>query len=133
MKFSHNSIELKNGEKAVFGTNDDSYITFKDDQLQVSSTVSGITPTKGYHLTTKQYVDDVVSTVSGEINSMSFLELTDSPTTSYSGLEGMALIVNASGTGLEFSSVSFNVDGGLANSVYGGTTDADGGSASSIL
>jgi hypothetical protein len=35
--------------------------------LRVNSTVSGVDPTQSYHLTTRQYVDDEIATVSGNI------------------------------------------------------------------
>lgn len=56
-KFTSKNIEFKDGQKAIFGTEDDAYITWDNNQLQVSSTLSGVTPTEDGHLTTKGYVD----------------------------------------------------------------------------
>ena len=56
-KFTSKNIEFKDGQKAIFGTEDDAYITWDNNQLQVSSTLSGVMPTEDGHLATKDYVD----------------------------------------------------------------------------
>ncbi|RPJ55975.1 MAG: hypothetical protein EHM12_11105 [Dehalococcoidia bacterium] len=65
MKFSHGNLELKDGQKIILGSDDDSSITWEDNQLKVSTTISGKEPIEDYHLTTKKYVDDLTSTISG--------------------------------------------------------------------
>jgi len=57
-KFSHSNIEFKDGQQAIFGSNDDSYMSWENDDLVVSHTLSGIDPIQDYHLTTKRYVDN---------------------------------------------------------------------------
>lgn len=88
------------------------------------STVSGVTPIEPYHLSTKFYVDSV--TVSG---ANSFVGLNDTPS-SYTGKAGYVLIVSSVENSVEFAAPgSFNIDGGYANTVYGGTPAIDGGNA----
>jgi len=59
-KFSRKDIFFKDGDMAVFGTDQDSklYWDGNSDELRLSTTISGVTPTEDYQLTTKQYVDD---------------------------------------------------------------------------
>jgi hypothetical protein len=125
-KFSNSSIELKDSERLIFGTDDDSFIEWDEsgNQLEISTVVSGVDPTQDWHLTTKQYVDNLV--VSG---SNTFIALTDTPTT-YSGYAGYVVAVNSGENAVEFVAPgSYNVDGGFANSVYGGIPALDGGNA----
>ena len=62
-KFRSGNLHLKDGQKAVFG---DTYNLWSDgNELQVDTTISGVDPTQSYHLTTKDYVDDAVATLSG--------------------------------------------------------------------
>lgn len=71
-KFSAKNIEFKDNQQAIFGTDDDSYISWDGgaDQLLVSTTLSGVDPTDDGHLTTKKYVDDGISTLSGIVNDL---------------------------------------------------------------
>jgi hypothetical protein len=64
-KISAKNIELKDDERIIFGTDDDAYMEWDQagNQLEVSTVVSGVTPTQNYHLTTKYYVDTSVSGV----------------------------------------------------------------------
>ena len=67
-KFSGKNIEFKDGQKAVFGNNDDSAIYWDTvaDQLVISTVVSGVDPTAAGHLVTKKYFEDVLlGTASG--------------------------------------------------------------------
>lgn len=58
-----------------------------------------------------------------------FVELTDAPA-SYAGKAGKVVAVKSAETGLEFVGAgALNLDGGFADSNYGGTTGVDGGSA----
>ena len=68
-KFSQNSIELKDSEKIIFGTHDDSFMEWDEvaSQLIVSTVVSGVNPTENHHLTTKYYVDNAISSGTGNI------------------------------------------------------------------
>jgi hypothetical protein len=64
-KITSKNIELKDDEKVIFGTDDDAYLEWDqtDNQMVISTVVSGVTPTQNYHLTTKYYVDTSVSGV----------------------------------------------------------------------
>jgi len=125
-KFSQNSIELKDDERIVFGTGDNAYMEWDQDnnQMMISTVVSGVMPTQPYHLTPRFYVDQVVSSGVG-----TFIALTDTPTT-YSGYAGYVVAVTDAEDAVEFIQPgSFNVDGGFANSIYGGVPLIDGGGA----
>ena len=71
-KFSAKNIEFKDNQQAIFGTDDDSYMSWDGsaDQLVVSTTLSGVYPTEDGHLSTKEYVDDEISTISGILNEL---------------------------------------------------------------
>jgi hypothetical protein len=62
-KFSGKNIEFKDGQKAIFGNNDDSAIYWDTvaDQLVISTVVSGVDPTAAGHLITKRYLEDVLT------------------------------------------------------------------------
>lgn len=64
-KFTTKNIEFKDDQKAIFGTADDSAIYWDGilNDLIITTTISGVTPIQGYHLATKQYVDDDISTI----------------------------------------------------------------------
>ena len=69
-KFSGKNIEFKNGQKAVFGDNDDSSISWNEDntELTITTVVSGVDPTDPGHLITRRYMEDYVTTVSGNMD-----------------------------------------------------------------
>lgn len=71
-KFSAKNIEFKDYQQAIFGTDDDAYISWDGgtDQLVVSTTLSGIDPTEDGHLVTKRYIDDEITTISGILNDL---------------------------------------------------------------
>ena len=71
-KFSAKNIEFKDNQQAIFGTDDDSYISWNGgaDQLEVSTTLSGVDPTSDGHLTTKKYVDDEIDGVYAYIDTV---------------------------------------------------------------
>jgi hypothetical protein len=126
-KFTSKNIEFKDGQKAIFGTDDDSSIYWNNDntELTITTVVSGVDPTEEGHLVTKRYADQLVASDTGD-----FLELTDTPT-SYSGAAGYVVSVNSAEDGLEFTDPGiYNIDGGFAASVYGGVSaPVDGGGA----
>lgn len=126
-KFSGKNIEFKDNQRAIFGSDDDSYIEWDEaqNQLMISTVVSGVDPTAPGHLVTKRYVD----TTSSGGGSQTFIGLLDTPS-DYTGNAGYVVAVNSSEDGVEFTSPgSYNIDGGFANSVYGGIPSLDGGSA----
>ena len=61
------SIITDHGELSGLGDDDHPQYILVDGTRGFTGTVSGIDPTESYHLTTKQYVDDEISTVSGSI------------------------------------------------------------------
>jgi hypothetical protein len=129
-KFTGKNIEFKDGQKATFGDADDSSIFWSGDnsELTITTVVSGVDPTAPGHLTTKFYVDTALATISGG-GSNEFTGLTDTPS-DYTNSAGYVVSVNSSEDGLEFTSPgSYNIDGGFANSVYGGVPALDGGAA----
>ena len=68
-KFTGKNIEFKDGQKAIFGDSDDSYIAWDGSaaELIISTVVSGVDPTNAGHLTTKQYVDVAITTATGSL------------------------------------------------------------------
>lgn len=66
-KFRSGDLKLKDSQKVIFGNTDDSTLWFDGSasQLRLDTTISGVTPTQDYHLTTKQYVDNELTTLSG--------------------------------------------------------------------
>lgn len=91
-KFSGKNIEFKDGQKAIFGTEDDSAISWDNNnaQLTISTVVSGVDPTADGHLVTKKYVDDNLITVSGGIvqDHGELLGLSDDDHTQYLRADG---------------------------------------------
>ena len=69
-KFSQKDIFFKDNDMAVFGTSYDSKLFWDgtNDELCLTTTISGVDPTKSYELTTKKYVDSL-TTGSGSISS----------------------------------------------------------------
>lgn len=69
-KFTSKNIEFKDWQKAIFGSNDESNIHWNPDnaELTISTVVSGIDPTDPGHLITRRYMEDYVTTVSGNID-----------------------------------------------------------------
>ena len=61
-RFKSNSLYLKDNQKIVFGNSDDSSLYFDGIGLRLDTVISGVDPTQAYHLTTKYYVDDLIST-----------------------------------------------------------------------
>ena len=125
-KFSHKNLELRDDERIVFGTGDNAYMEWDqgNNQMMISTVISGVMPTQPYHLTPRFYVDQAVSSGVG-----TFIGLTDTPVT-YSGAAGYVVAVNVLENAVEFIQPgSFNVDGGFANSIYGGVPLIDGGGA----
>jgi len=74
-KFRGGDLLLKDLQKVTFGTNQDANIwwdetaphTTTSGDLRLDTTISGVTPIYSYHLTTKQYVDGEIATLSGSI------------------------------------------------------------------
>jgi hypothetical protein len=66
-KISGKNIELKDSERIIFGTNDSAFIEWDEtnNQLEVSTVISGVDPTQDGHLTTKRYVDQIIGIQSG--------------------------------------------------------------------
>ena len=68
-RFSRKDIFFKDNDMAVFGTDQDSRLYWDDskNELTLTSTISGVDPTQGYHLATKDYVDTTITgVVSGD-------------------------------------------------------------------
>jgi hypothetical protein len=68
-KFTNKDLRLKDGQKVTWGTDLDANMWYDGsaDQLRVDTTISGVDPTEDYHLTTKQYVDTGIATLSGSM------------------------------------------------------------------
>lgn len=62
-KFTGKNIEFKDLQKAIFGTEDDSAIYWdnNNDQLTITTVVSGVAPTADGHLVTRRYLEDVLT------------------------------------------------------------------------
>lgn len=103
-KFQDKHLKLRYNQRAYFGDNDDCSIWHDGADFRISCTVSGVYPTESYHLTTKQYIDE-----------LEFLDLSDTPVT-YSGFGGTFVVVKSGEDGLEFltaSGVASLLDHGL--------------------
>ncbi len=61
-RFKSNSLYLKDDQRIIFGNSDDSSLYFDGIGLRLDTVISGVDPTQAYHLTTKNYVDDLIST-----------------------------------------------------------------------
>lgn len=66
-KFRSSSLYLESGEKVIFSTDESVQMWWDGAQLVATTVISGVDPTQSYHLTTKQYVDDTINTLSGII------------------------------------------------------------------
>ena len=68
-KFTGGDLRLKDGQNVTWGTGLDSNIWWDDalGELRLDTTISGVYPIQDYQLTTKQYVDDVITSLSGEV------------------------------------------------------------------
>lgn len=55
-------LYLNDDDQIYFGDNKESSLWFDNGELQLSTTISGVSPTEDYHLTTKDYVDAGLST-----------------------------------------------------------------------
>ena len=68
-KFTNKDLRLKDEQKVTWGDSLDANMWWDgvSSQLKVDTTISGITPTEGYHLATKNYIDEELSTLSGGI------------------------------------------------------------------
>jgi hypothetical protein len=108
-KFQDKHLKLRYNQRAYFGDNDDCSIWHDGAMMRISCTISGVDPTQDYHLTTKQYVDDQIATLSGSHDE--FIELTDTPA-SYAGSGNNIVAVTSGEDGLEFITVS-----GLASQI----------------
>jgi hypothetical protein len=119
-------LYLNDDDQIYFGDNKEAAMWFEDNELQLDHTVSGIDPTAPGHLVTKRYVDQLTASGTGVAT---FLELNDTPV-SYTNSAGYVVAVKASEDGTEFVAPGiYNIDGGFANSAYGGVPAADGGGA----
>jgi hypothetical protein len=69
-KFTNKDLRLEDGQKITWGDALDASIWWDGvaNQLNVDTTISGVLPIEIYHLATKEYVDDALSTISGSVN-----------------------------------------------------------------
>lgn len=86
-KFTNKDLRLKDGQKVTWGDSQDANMWWDGtaNQLNVDTTVSGVAPTEDYHLTTKQYVDTEITTVSGSLQGQ-----IDGLTMDHGELEGLS-------------------------------------------
>jgi len=69
-KFTSGELRLKDDQRITFGTGLDSNMWWDGAELRLDTTISGVDPTQPYHLTTRWYVDQAVtsgSVVSGTL------------------------------------------------------------------
>lgn len=62
MKIQNKHLKLRDDQRVYFGNSDDASFWFNGSELCVNTTISGISPTADYQLTTKYYVDNMAST-----------------------------------------------------------------------
>jgi hypothetical protein len=65
-KFKQNNVELRDNQKLIFDSSKNKHMSYDGSELYINNTVSGVTPTEDYHLTTKDYVDNIGSIFGGE-------------------------------------------------------------------
>jgi hypothetical protein len=108
-RFKNKDIFFQDYDMAIFGTEYDSTLFWDgvNEDLRLTTVISGVYPFEPGHLTTKEYVD------LGDIDT--FLELTDTPTT-YSGYADYLVTVNPTETGLMFSDVGSVLSGTISHS-----------------
>jgi hypothetical protein len=101
-RFKNKDIFFKDYDKAIFGSDQDSTLFWDgtEEDLRLTTVISGVYPTEDGHLTTKYYVDQ------GDIDN--FLELTDTPTL-YSGSSLKFVRVNEDESGLHFENAIVGV------------------------
>ena len=120
-------VFLKNGYVASGYTRTSStYYTYALLPGESRSQISGAMPNAEANWSEISFASGGGGTGSGVT---SFLALTDTPN-SYVGAAGYVVTVNSSSSGLEFSpanTVLYNLDGGYADSIYGGITNFDAG------
>lgn len=68
-KFTGGDLRLKDGQHVTWGTDLDCSMSYDGvaDQLGVTCTISGVTPTEDYHLTTRLFVNTAITNVSGSL------------------------------------------------------------------
>jgi len=64
-KFKQNNVELRDNQKVIFDSAKNKYMSYDGAEVYINTTISGVDPTSDYHLTTKFYVDDALTNVSG--------------------------------------------------------------------
>lgn len=64
-KFTNGDLRLRDGQKVTFGDSLDSNLWWDgiNNELRLDTTISGVTPTQDYHLTTKAYVDAISGSI----------------------------------------------------------------------
>jgi len=64
-KFTNGDLRLKDNQRVTFGDNLDSNLWWdgSNNELRLDTTISGVSPTEDYHLTTKQYVDAISGSI----------------------------------------------------------------------
>jgi len=64
-KFVNKDLRLKDNQKVTWGDGLDANMWFDSAEFRLDSTISGVDPTQDYHLTTKYYVDEAITSISG--------------------------------------------------------------------
>lgn len=64
-KFVNKNLRLKDNQLVTWGDGLDVDMWFDGSEFRVNSTISGVEPTQNYHLTTKYYVDQAITSISG--------------------------------------------------------------------
>lgn len=88
-KFNNKHLKLRDNQRVYFGDSDDTSFWFDGTELRVATTISGVDPTQSYHLTTKNYVDNEITTLSGSIADTSTFVKTDGSRPFTSTIDGV--------------------------------------------
>lgn len=125
--------DIKTSHTSTNDIGDTSPVTFNIDfnsgnirLLAIATTPNWIV--EGNRFLTYSNVGTPVSVGGGSGGASNFIDLDDVPGT-YAGQGGKVVAVKSSEDGLEFIEAAFNVDGGVANSIYGTIPSLDGGGA----
>jgi len=68
-KFKQSNIEMRDGQTLILDTAKAKSLGYDGSETFINTTLSGVTPTQDYHMTTKVYVDDAITTATGSLTS----------------------------------------------------------------
>jgi len=73
-KFKQNNVELRDNQKLIFDSAKNKYISYDGIEVYINTTISGVEPTDDSHLTTRNYVDVAITTATGSLSSVQYID-----------------------------------------------------------